>query len=103
MITKEEMSKLLGKEILLRSTAFGKEEYFYYAGIPALTVSDEVYFKELYHLFNSHSFEFTKKTGVIVQPKHPGFFKLPYKIEDGRCYHGNFLRLSEIDVLEVNE
>lgn len=103
MITKEEMSKLLGKEILLRSTAFDGDEYFYYAGIPALTNPVEVYFNELYYLFNSHSLEFTKKTGLIVQPKHPGFFKLPYKTENGRCYPGNFLRLSEIDVLEVNE
>jgi len=103
MTTREEMSKLLGKEILFRSAAFVGKEYFYYVGIPTLTVSDEVYFEEFYYLFDSHFLEFTRKTGVIVQPRHPGFFKLPYKTEGGRCYPGNFLRLSEIDVLEVNE
>ena len=54
MTTKNEMTALIGKEILLRSTAFGGDEYFYYVGIPSSVSADEVYFHEFYFLFDSY-------------------------------------------------
>lgn len=101
MATRAEMEALKGLEVLFK---WDRNISDFYHGFVLEADDEDVYFDPLYFIpIAGHLHLFELKTGISTVPKYPGFFKLPYKIEDGRCYHGNFLRLSEIDVLEVNE
>lgn len=116
MATKEEIRELYGKEVLVKSAALdvasGKPipmaNCWYYVGtVEMLTVDNNegvmVRFSKMYCVAYSHRMpKFTSRTGTMIRPKCPGFFKLPYSRLDP-CPDPSFLRLNGIEILEINK
>jgi len=116
MATEEEIRELYGRQVLVKSAALDvasgnpipTANCWYYVGTVEMTTVDSfeavmVRFSKMYCVAYSHRMpKFTSRTGIMIRPKCPGFFKFPYNRLDP-CPDPSFLRLDGIEILEINK
>lgn len=102
MPTKEDMKALVGRQILVRVRAHQGPHFFYYFGTVRELLDYGVYLECLAepHV-NDRLPLFTKRTGIGIKPRTPGFFEFlgVQYLEVGT----NFLYYSQFEILEVCE